>query len=150
MNNSTMNGKNYFTIDFMAKAIKGSQNAFNKASKGFGPQYEELVGKMKEFPNYEPVVVKLEGVSSKSKRTYKGFTEQFVEDYVNMRGVEKFINERKNIIAACEKIGEKPLPKLKSWLIEAYKCEYTSGEFEMSVALEEVRKWKLEQAAKAA
>ena len=35
-----------FTINFIAKEITGTKASFDKASKGFGPVYEELAEKV--------------------------------------------------------------------------------------------------------
>ena len=37
-----------FTLDFFKKTITGTKASFNKANKGFGPEYEELTSKMRD------------------------------------------------------------------------------------------------------
>ena len=41
-----------FNYDFFNKTIVGTKASFDKASKGFGPAYEELATKMAEHPDF--------------------------------------------------------------------------------------------------
>ena len=41
-----------FTLNFFDKTITGTKASFNKANKGFGPEYEELTSKMAAHPDF--------------------------------------------------------------------------------------------------
>ena len=46
-----------FVIDFVKKTITGSEASFKKASKGFGPEYEELTEKITKHPEFKLIVI---------------------------------------------------------------------------------------------
>ena len=60
-----------FSYDFVAKTIIGTKASFDKASKGFGPVYEELADEMAKQPTFK-CVVKAPKQPAKVKQTYKG------------------------------------------------------------------------------
>ena len=61
-----------FTLDFFKKTITGTKASFNKANKGFGPEYEELTAKMAAHPDFELRVKEQKTKTTKAKRTYEG------------------------------------------------------------------------------
>ena len=136
-----------FTVDFIHNAIKGTKTAFNKASKGYGDAYDELMKHIQAHPDFKCVVIEPKKRSSKPKTTYEGLTLAFVKDYVAMIDNPKYVKEMENIIADCASNNVKPLPKLKSWLIDTFKYDYADERFSMATAKEDVRKWKLGMAA---
>ena len=141
-----MKTRTFFTVDFINKEIKGTKSAFNKASKGYGDAYEELTARIQAHPDFNCVVIEPKKHSSKPKATYEGLTLAFVKDYVAMIDSPKHTQEMNNIIAYCKNLNEKPLPKLKSWMIETFKYDYADERFSMAAAKDEVREWKLEKA----
>ena len=141
-----MDTRSIFVVDFINKEIKGTKSAFNKASKGYGDAYDELMKHIQAHPDFKCVVIEPKKRSSKPKATYEGLTLAFVKDYVAMIDNPKRTEEMKNIIAFCGESGENALPKLKSWLIDTFKHFYVDERFPMADAKEEVRVWKLEKA----
>ena len=141
-----METRSMFVVDFINEEIKGTKSAFNKASKGYGYAYDELMKHIQAHPDYKCVVIAPKKRSSKPKATYEGLTLAFVKDYVEMVDIPKYTQEMKNIIAFCGESGENALPKLKSWLIDTFKHFYADERFPMADAKEAVRVWKLEKA----
>lgn len=87
MNNTTSSVR--FTLNFANKAIVGTKASFDKASKGFGPIYEELARKMAEHPDYA-CVVKEPKKPVKDKQTYGGMDIEFMLDYASAVGQPVF------------------------------------------------------------
>ena len=75
----------HFTIDFLDKKIIGTKASFNKASKGSGPEYEELTAKIAAHPKFELVVKAPEHKSKKAKPTYKGMDDSFMKEYISIQ-----------------------------------------------------------------
>ena len=74
MFNTTSSSKSAvrFTLNFFDKTITGTKASFNKANKGFGPEYEELTSKMAAHPDFTLVVKEQKTKTTKAKRTYEG------------------------------------------------------------------------------
>jgi hypothetical protein len=68
-----------FTLNFFDKTITGTKASFNKANKGFGPEYEELTSKMAAHPDFTLVVKEQKTKTTKAKRTYEGMDYKFME-----------------------------------------------------------------------
>ena len=45
-----------FTVDFIHNTIKGTKTAFNKASKGYGDAYDELMKHIQAHPNFKCMI----------------------------------------------------------------------------------------------
>ena len=71
-----------FTINFFEQTITGTKASFNKAGKGFGPEYEELTSKMAAHPTFSLVVKEQKQKSTKAKRTYEGLDFTIMENYI--------------------------------------------------------------------
>ena len=84
MFNTTSSSKSAvrFTLNFFDKTITGTKASFNKANKGFGPEYEELTSKMAAHPDFTLVVKEQKTKTTKAKRTYEGMDYKFMEDYI--------------------------------------------------------------------
>ena len=74
-----------FTVNFITKEITGTKASFDKASKGFGPIYEELAEKVAKHPDFELVVKEQKKHTTKAKRTYNGMDFDFMEAYIETR-----------------------------------------------------------------
>lgn len=134
-----------FFVDFLNKKICGTKELFDMAGKGDGADYDKLMGLMEKHPTYELMVVASKR-PAKVKETYSGCSLTFIKDYVAMIDNPKYVKEMNNIIADCDNNGVNPLPKLKSWMIDTFKCSYENERFSMATAKENVRKWKLDKA----
>ena len=74
MNTITSSSKSAvrFTLNFFEKTITGTKASFNKANKGFGPEYEELTAKMAAHPDFTLEVKEQKAKATKAKKTYEG------------------------------------------------------------------------------
>ena len=109
--------KNCFSVDFVKHTISGSTFAFNKASKGYGDAYDELVRLTTQHPNFELVKVD----PKKFKQTYKGLTLSLMRDYVS---IQRNSDELLPLFNAVCDLGEARGNKVataKHWLLETFK-----------------------------
>ena len=83
MNTTTSTSKSAvrFTLNFFEKTITGTKASFNKANKGFGPEYEELTSKMAAHPDFTLEVKEQKTKTTKAKRTYTGLNYKFMEEF---------------------------------------------------------------------
>ena len=111
---------NHFTLNFANATIVGTQNSFNKAGKGYGPVYDELVALMEKHPTYG-IEIKQPEKPAKPKQTYKGMNIPFIVDYLT--AVKDYITlETVNeVIDYAEKMRESKYPLVKRVLFDAYK-----------------------------
>ena len=85
MSNTTKKITVRFTIDFIEQTITGTKASFNKAGKGYGPEYEELASKTAAHPEFELVIKEQKKHSTKAKRVYDGLDFPFMEDYISIK-----------------------------------------------------------------
>ena len=111
-----------FTINFFEQTITGTKASFNKAGKGFGPEYEELTSKMAAHPTFSLVVKEQKQKITKAKKTYEGLDFTFMENYIatlaNAAEISKKYNEVK-AMAKATKIAVYPFTK--KWFLETFK-----------------------------
>ena len=74
-----------FTVDFINQKIIGTKASFDKASKGFGPIYEELADKAAKHPDFALIVKEQKKHTTKAKKTYYGMDFDFMEAYISTR-----------------------------------------------------------------
>jgi hypothetical protein len=121
-----------FTIDFVNKEIHGSKASFNKASKGFGAEFEELSRKMALYPDYE-LVTKTAG----AKRTYSGMNEKFIRDYIAIQNNAEALKEELNdVVTRANEKGYKVFPAEKKWFLRKFSTEETP--FDMKKAKDDI------------
>ena len=108
-----------FSYDFIAKTIIGTKASFDKASKGFGPVYEELADKMAKQPTFK-CVVKAPKQPAKVKQTYKGMDIPFMVDFLT--AMEDYITLKtlNDTIAYAKKNKESKYPLAKRVFFDTY------------------------------
>ncbi len=101
-----------FTLCFADKTIVGTKASFAKASKGFGPVYDELVALMAKHPTYR-CVEKAPKKPAKPKRTYEGMDITFIKDFFHAIGMEDDAAALDKALAYAEanRISKYPLAK---------------------------------------
>ncbi len=101
-----------FTLCFADKTIVGTKASFAKASKGFGPVYDELVALMAKHPTYR-CVVKASKQSAKTKRTYEGMDISFIRDFFHAIDMEEAAAKLEKALTYAEanRISKYPLAK---------------------------------------
>ena len=129
-----------FHLNFAAKQIVGTKASFAKASKGFGPIYDELVALMEQHPTYECVVVAPKA-PAKPKQTYKGMNVKFMLDYASAVNEATFRSEMESVRDYAKSAELSVYPLVKRMFMEHYAPK---GRFAYAVAKERVRKFRYE------
>lgn len=119
MSNNTTSVR--FTLNFSAKTIVGTKASFDKASKGFGPVYEELSALMAKHPTYG-VEIKEPKKPAKDKRTYAGMDIAFMRDFLTANDDSITLKTLNDVIAFAKNAGKSVYPLAKRVLFETYNC----------------------------
>lgn len=110
-----------FSYDFVAKTIIGTKASFDKASKGFGPVYEELADKMAKQPTFT-CVVKAPKQPTKAKQTYKGMDIPFMVDFLTATDDNITLKTLNDVIDYAEKMGKSKYPLAKRVFFDTNDC----------------------------
>lgn len=110
-----------FHYDFAAKTIWGTKASFDKASKGFGPVYDELAEKMAKHPTFT-CVVKAPKQPTKAKQTYKGMDIPFMVDFLTATDDNITLKTLNDVIDYAEKMGKSKYPLAKRVFFDTYDC----------------------------
>ncbi len=110
-----------FTLDFVNKAIVGTKASFDKASKGYGPIYEELAEKMAKHPDFT-VKIKAPKTPAKPKQTYAGMDIPFMRDFLIAMGDSITLKTLDDAIAYAKKMGMSKYPLAKRVFFDTYDC----------------------------
>lgn len=135
-----------FTLNFFDKTITGTKASFNKANKGFGPEYEELTSKMAAHPDFTLVVKEQKTKTTKSKRTYEGMDYKFMEDYIATFEDASMVKEYEAVKQMAEDCGTKAYPLTKKWFLG--KFSDMEGGFDMDAAKKDIADFRIAQAEK--
>lgn len=133
-----------FTLDFFKKTITGTKASFNKANKGFGPEYEELTSKMAAHPDFELRVKEQKTKTTKSKRTYEGMDFKFMEDYIATFEDVSLAKEYEAVKQMAEDCGTKAYPLTKKWFLG--KFSDMEGGFNMDEAKKDIADFRIAKA----
>ena len=133
-----------FTLDFFKKNITGTKASFNKANKGFGPEYEELTAKMAAHPDFELRVKEQKTKTTKSKRTYEGIYFKFMEDYIATFEDVSLAKEYEAVKQMAEDCGPKAYPLTKKWFLG--KFSDMEGGFNMDEAKKDIADFRIAKA----
>ena len=133
-----------FTLDFFKKTITGTKASFNKANKGFGPEYEELTAKMAAHPDFELRVKEQKTKTTKSKRTYEGMDFKFMEDYIATFEDVSLAKEYEAVKQMAEDCGTKAYPLTKKWFLG--KFSDMEGGFNMDEAKKDIADFRIAKA----
>ena len=110
-----------FTINFIDKTITGTKASFDKASKGYGPIYEELAAKMAAHSDFKPVIKEQKKHTAKAKETYYGLDDPFMKTYISIQETaEQDGAEYEAVKKAAEAAGRKVYPLAKKWFLNKY------------------------------
>ena len=118
MKNNTSASNVRFTIDFINKTITGTTASYKKASKGFGPIYEELATKMAAHPDY--TLVKKEPKSNKERQVYTGMDIRFMRDYIKAKKDTAFEEKFEKVLAFAENSKKSKYPIAKKFFLKQY------------------------------
>lgn len=113
-----------FTIDFFGQKIIGTKASFNKAAKGYGPEYEELSAKMAAHPTFALTEKEQKHKSTKAKRTYDGLDFPFMEAYIlTQSDSDALMAEYKSVKAMAKSCGSNVYALTKKWFLGTFATE---------------------------
>lgn len=138
--NTTKNAAR-FTLNFFDKTITGTKASFNKANKGFGPEYEELTAKMAAHLDFELRVKEQKVKTTKSKRTYEGMDFKFMEDYIATFEDATLAHEYESVKEMAKKCGTKAYPLTKKWFLGRF--SKMEGGFDMDAARKDIANFRI-------
>ena len=139
----------YFPIDFINKTITGTKASFKKASKGYGPEYEELAAKMAAHPDFELVIKEQKHKATKAKRTYEGLDFPFMEAYIlTQSDSDALMAEYKSVKAMAKSCGSNVYALTKKWFLGTFATE--EEPFDMAEAREAINAYRILKAVEKA
>ena len=133
-----------FTLNFFDKTITGTKASFNKANKGFGPEYEELTSKMAAHPDFTLVVKEQKTKTTKAKRTYEGMDYKFMEDYIATFEDASLMKKYKAVKKMADDCGTKAYPLTKKWFLGEFSD--MEGGFDMEAAKKDIANYRIAKA----
>ena len=149
MANTTNKTTVRFTINFFDKTITGTKASFNKAAKGYGPEYEELSAKMAAHPDFKLEVKEQKHKAAKAKKTYDGLDFPFMRAYILTRpNSDSLMAEYEAVKKIAKDSGTKTYPLTKKWFLGKFSTE--DQPFDMDEAREAINAYRIELAEKAA
>lgn len=138
-----------FTIDFIEQTITGTKASFNKAGKGYGPEYEELASKTAAHPEFELVIKEQKKHSTKAKRVYDGLDFPFMEDYISIKpNADILMKEYEAVKKAAEDASKKTYPLTKKWFLGTFGTK--ENPFDMEKAHKDISDFRITQAKQSA
>lgn len=145
MANTTKKITARFTIDFFEQTITGTKASFNKASKGYGPEYEELAAKMAAHSEFELVIKEQKHKSTRAKRVYDGLDFPFMEDYISIKpNADILMKEYEAVKKKAVEASTKKYPLTKKWFLATFSTE--ANPFDMELARKEISDFRIVQA----
>ena len=133
-----------FTLNFFDKTITGTKASFNKANKGFGPEYKELTSKMAAHPDFTLVVKEQKTKTTKAKRTYEGMDYKFMEDYIATFEDASLMKKYEAVKKMADDCGTKAYPLTKKWFLGEFSD--MEGGFDMEAAKKDIANYRIAKA----
>ena len=134
-----------FTINFIEKQIIGTKASFDKASKGFGPIYEELADKVAKHPDFKLLVKEQKKHTTKAKKTYNGMDFDFMEAYISTRkNAKQLMEDYEAIKKEAEDSKISVYPFTKKWFLGEFDPDKQG--FDMKKAKEEIANYRIAKA----
>ena len=134
-----------FTVDFIAQKIIGTQASFDKASKGFGPAYDELAEKVAKHPAFELKIKEQKKHTTKAKRTYDGMDFDFMAAYIETRkNAKTLMEEYLNVKKFAKENKMSVYPFTKKWFLGEFDPDGLG--FDMEKAQKEISNYRMAMA----
>ena len=134
-----------FTINFIENQIIGTKASFDKASKGFGPIYEELAEKVAKHPDFTLIVKEQKKHTTKAKKTYNGMDFAFMKAYISTRkNAEQIMKEYEAVKKMAEDEGISVYPFVKKWFLGEFDPDKQG--FDMEKAKKEISDYRMGKA----
>ena len=151
MNTTTSSSKSAdrFILNFFDKTITGTKASFDKASKGYGPEYEELIAKMAAHPDFKLVIKEQKTKITRAKRSYEGMDFAFMKDYIStFTNAKALMAEYEAVKKMADDCSTKAYPLTKKWFLGKFGAEEDG--FDMAAAKERISNFRIAQAAEKA
>lgn len=142
MSTKTVAGR--FTLNFANKTIVGTQASFDKASKGFGPVYDELMKLVEKHPDFGFEVKEQKHKSQKPKRTYPGMNIEFIRDFIMAKEDANNLVSFNMLMAYAEDTNSSKYPLAKKFLFDVYDTK--KSPFNYEEAKELVKEFRFKKA----
>ena len=140
-----MTNKNFFTVNFFARTITGNKASFNKASKGYGPAYEELAALIAKHPEFTLEIKEPKKHTTKAKRTYDGMDFDFMAAYIETRkNAETLMAEYLNVKKFAKENKMSVYPFTKKWFLGEFDPDGLG--FDMEKAQKEISNYRMAMA----
>ncbi len=120
----------FFTVNYIAQEIRGSERAFNRAGRGYEAEQTELTTLMNNNHGFKLVITE----SEKKKTTYEGLNYSFVEEYIALNDPDRMPE-----LKAFKKNKTK-FSTIKKWFLGIYKKD--GEEFNVNKELKKIREAK--------
>ena len=134
-----------FTVDFINQKIIGTKASFDKASKGFGPIYEELAEKVAKHPDFALIVKEQKKHTTKAKKTYNGMDFDFMEAYISTRkNAKQLMEEYEAVKKMAEDSKISVYPFTKKWFLGEFDPDKQG--FDMEKAKKEISDYLIGEA----
>ena len=145
--NTTTKSAVRFTINFFDKTITGTKASFNKAAKGYGPEYEELAAKMAAHSDFALEIKEQKHKTTRAKKTYDGLDFPFMYAYILTRpNSDHLMKEYEEVKKVAKNSGTKTYPLTKKWFLGKFGTE--EKPFDMDEAREAINAYRIQLAEK--
>ena len=115
--------KNTLFVDHKARLIVMDRTFYKNSLNTKSDEYEHLQKVRKHYPKYS--VVRREIKKNENKKSYKGLTYEYMEDYIMTHGSAEMVKTNlkefyeKRLIAECHGKAFR-YPAIKRWFLEKY------------------------------
>ena len=130
-----------FHFDFTAKAIVGSKASFDKAGKGVGPVYDELVALMAKHPDFA-CAVRASKKPAKPKQTYHGMDIVFMLDYASAVNDSAFRAKLEKVRDFLKKSKKPVYPTIKRMFMERFAPDNERFDYETAKVIVSESRYK--------
>lgn len=142
MANKNNTNSTRFTVDFIGKKISGTKASFDKASKGFGPIYEELSILTAKHPSFELVIKEQRKRIVKEKETYKGMDCNFMRDYLTAMEMTDALTTFNQVEAFVKNTKRSKYPLVKKFFLKQFADADGNITFDYAEAQEKVKEYR--------
>lgn len=140
-----------FTLNFVNQTIVGTKASFDKAGKGTGDVYDELMALIEKHPTFGFEVKKQDLRSAKPKETYHGLDCDFMRDYLTATEMTEALKTFNQVKDFADNTKRSKYPLLKKFFLKQFpKDENDKVIFDYAKAQEIVSDYRYNQALKEA
>lgn len=134
--------KNVLKIDFQKKELVMDRTFAKMCENTRSEEYTQLQRVRSDYPNYRVVIRSIK--KNPNKKTYKGLTYEYMEDYISTHEPEETVAEvleeleEMRLISACHSEAFR-YPVIKKWFLNKYPEIANFGKISYSKVIEQPR-----------